>query len=171
MNEKWLWMVAIAIALAGAALTGCGQQEKPQPEHSTVQPAQTVTPDNALTVAVLQPATPPGPSRTVEVTGSLSSPATAWNVNSSQASQENVEKAKADLAKRLGIPTSTIGVTAVIGQEFTPDGFYCQANKGRISKEEPRTLMSGETILLKAQGRRYEYHSDSQAVIFCRPLP
>ncbi len=175
MKRKWLRMAASALALAGAALAGCGQQGGRQPEYPIVQPMQTAQSDGAATAAPMQPAAPTG-TETIEpvqaleaeVTAALTPGTPAGKADITQASKEAVEKAKADLAKKLGIPASEIAVVLVINQEFTTDGFYCRANKGRTSQEEPQVVINGETILLEAREIRYEYHTDGQAVTFCR---
>ena len=82
-----------------------------------------------------------------------------------------IEKAKEDLAQRLGVSVDSVTVAVVIGQEFSTDAFNCQTSKGRIAKEDPPQEVSGQSILLNALGRRYEYHASGETVIFCRPLP
>ena len=82
-----------------------------------------------------------------------------------------IEKAKGDLAQRLGVSIDSITVISVIGQEFSTDAFNCQTSKERIAKEDPPQVVSGQSILLSASGHRYEYHASSETVIFCRPLP
>jgi hypothetical protein len=82
-----------------------------------------------------------------------------------------IEKAKEDLAQRLGVSVDSVTVVAVIGQEFSTDAFYCRTSKERIAKEEPPLVVSGQSILLRAVGRQYEYHASDQMVVFCRPLP
>lgn len=82
-----------------------------------------------------------------------------------------IETARQDLAQRLGVSIDSITVVAVIGQEFSADAFYCQVTKERIAKEESPQEVSGQSILLSASGRRYEYHASGQTVIFCRSLP
>jgi hypothetical protein len=183
MKRKWLQMAASALALAVAVLAGCGPQSGFQAEYPIVQPTRTAHPDGAATAAPMQQAAPAGtttlesaqtleaPATATEATSSFSPGAPAGTADTRQASNEVVEKAKADLAKKLGIPANEITLVLVIGQEFTPDGFYCRTIKGKISKEEPTVVISGEAILLKAQARRYEYHADGQAVTFCRQLP
>ncbi len=81
-----------------------------------------------------------------------------------------VRLAKKDLGKRLSVSVDSITVVAVIGQEFSSDAFYCRATKERIARDPAPEVMSGESILLSAAGRRYEYHASGQTVIFCRPL-
>jgi hypothetical protein len=182
MKRKWLRMAASALALAGAALAGCGQQGDRQPEYPIVQPTQTAQPDDAATAAPMQQTAPAGTATlepvqapeasatAAEATATLTPGAPVGKSDTRQSSKEAGEKAKADLANMLGIPTSEIAVVLVIGQEFTPDGFYCRTYKGRTSKEEPTVVISGETILLEARGSRYEYHTNDQTVTFCRKL-
>jgi len=85
--------------------------------------------------------------------------------------QQVVTQAREDLARRLGVPVESVTVAAVVGQEFSTDTFYCRTSKDRIAKEESPQVISGQSILLSASARRYEYHANGQTVIFCRPLP
>jgi hypothetical protein len=89
----------------------------------------------------------------------------------SSGSESLIEKAKQDLAQRLEVSVDSITVVAVIGQEFSTNAFYCRTTKERIAKEESPQVISGQSILLSASGRRYEYHASDQTVFFCRPLP
>jgi len=182
MKRKWLRMAASALALTGVALAGCGQQGGRQLEYPSFQPTQATQPDGAATAASTQQAAlagtaalesvqAPGISVTAtEATTTLTPRVQLGKLDTSQVSKEVAEKAKADLAEKLGIPASEITVVLVIHQEFTPDGFYCRTNKGRTSQEEPTVVISGETILLEAQGSRYEYHAADQLATFCRQL-
>ena len=86
-------------------------------------------------------------------------------------STENIELARQDLAKRLGVSIDAVTVAAVIGQEFSTDAFYCRATKERIAKEETPQMVSGYSLLLSVLGHRYEYHASGETVIFCQPLP
>jgi len=81
---------------------------------------------------------------------------------------EAVGLATADMAQRLGISSEDVSLVATIGQEFSADAFYCRATKEGFTKDEPRRVYSGVTILLEAAGRRYEYHASDQEVVFCR---
>jgi uncharacterized cupin superfamily protein len=85
-------------------------------------------------------------------------------------STETVKLAKQDLADRLGIPVNNIAVVAVIRQRFPADSFQCRVTKARIAKDESPHVLSGESILLSAEGRKYEYRASGQTVIFCQEL-
>jgi hypothetical protein len=87
------------------------------------------------------------------------------------ASTEIAELAKEDLAYRLGVAIGSVAVVAVVRQEFTTDAFYCQATKGRVARDESSALVSGESIVLSAGDRKYEYHARGQTVVYCRWLP
>lgn len=84
--------------------------------------------------------------------------------------QALIQKAKEDLAQRLGVSLDSIEVAAVINQEFSKDAFNCRTSKERTTKEEPPLVISGHTVLLSASGHRYEYHLNDQSVVFCRAL-
>ena len=86
-------------------------------------------------------------------------------------STENAARARQDLAQRLGMSAEDITVSAVIGQEFTADAFYCRSSKDRIARDAPPESISGFVILLRAADRRYEYHASDREVIFCRLIP
>lgn len=84
---------------------------------------------------------------------------------------ESVELARKDLAQKLGVSVDGVTASAVLGQEFSTDAFYCRTSKERIAKEDSPAVITGAVILLHGSGRRYEYHASGQGVFFCRPLP
>jgi hypothetical protein len=67
--------------------------------------------------------------------------------------QTLIEKAKEDLAQRLGISADDITVATVINQDFPTDVFNCRSSKERIAKEEPPLVVSGQSIILNASGQ------------------
>ena len=87
------------------------------------------------------------------------------------AAAERSSRARQDLASRLGLSAEDITISAVLGQEFTAEAFYCSSSKDRIARDEPQASISGFIILLKVREYRYEYHASGDEVIFCRPLP
>ena len=46
-----------------------------------------------------------------------------------------------------------ITVTAIIGEEFSTNAFYCRATKDRIAKDDPPAVISGASILLSVSGQ------------------
>jgi hypothetical protein len=120
------------------------------------------------------PDTPTGKPTAISptVTGAVEpQPSAPISIPLESALQQVVTQARKDLAQRLGVPADSVTVDAVIGQEFSTDAFYCRTSKDRISKDESPQVVSGQSILLSASARRYEYHASGQTVIFCRPLP
>ena len=85
-------------------------------------------------------------------------------------SAETINLAEYDLTRRLGISADSIDYVAVIRQEFPTDAFNCRTTKERIAWDESPVVTQGETILLNAAGRKYEYHASDHAMIFCRQL-
>ena len=143
-------------------LAACNQVATPTLQTETSpQPAATLPNIDAQT----EPATTLPPQETEKD----DAPLTQLTLPSSLESL--IEKAKEDLAQRLGVSVDTISVAIVIGQEFSLDAFYCKVTKERIAGVESPAVVSGLSILLSASGRRYEYHASGQTVIFCRPLP
>jgi hypothetical protein len=168
MKTQWilsasLVLLVVLVSCAPATPLAVGDQSS---ARSTQPPAVTAlvvkepteTPEVALNPTPINPgnkalnATPEPSSALVDSTAGMAA------------------SASQDLAKRLGVALDGIKVTAVIGQEFTREAFYCQAAKDRISNVETPESISGFIILLSAAGQRYEYHASGQVVVFCRPL-
>jgi len=81
-----------------------------------------------------------------------------------------VQRAVDDLASRLKLDAGQVRVAAVIGQDFSLQGFSCKAIKERTGREAPEQNITGRTILLEAAGRRFEYHAGKDTVFFCRSI-
>ena len=149
---------SLLIVLLLIALTGCVASQTDVKESPDLPlPNPTNKPLSTLT-----PAQPTQGENTINPT---------LPIPSTSGLEGLVEKAKEDLARRLGVSVDNVTVAAVIGQEFSTDAFYCRTSKERIPREEPPLVVSGQSILLRAMGHRYEYHASDQMVIFCRPLP
>jgi hypothetical protein len=149
---------SLLIVLLLLALTGCVASETIMEESPTLPITR---PTNKL-LSTLTPAQPTLGDNTMNPL--LPTPSTSGL-------EGLIEKAKEDLAQRLGVSVDNITVAAVIGQEFSTDAFYCRTSKERIPREESPLVVSGQSILLRALERQYEYHASDQTVIFCRPLP
>jgi hypothetical protein len=172
------------------SLTGCGSQpSQPAPDASATPRLQTPTRTAIVSTVTRQPTRSPGaePSPLVASTRQwTAAPIAPREVITEEKamssgtpvptpldpdSQQFVRQAQENLARRLRVPVESITVGAVIGQEFSADAFYCRTSKERIARDESPAVISGQSILLSASGRRYEYHASGQTVIFCRPLP
>jgi hypothetical protein len=67
-----------------------------------------------------------------------------------------LERAKTDLAGRLGVDESEIGQTAITHRDF-PDMSLGAAEKGEMAAQ---MISTGWQITLAARGRHYEYRGD-----------
>jgi hypothetical protein len=173
MRNNWLWLVISALIWTG--LAACAQvavRSGAYPAAASPVPAQ---PAAKLTSVPLQApvATQASPveKSSIGLTPSSETARPGLKERLLQTQKETAQSAIKDLAHRLDLSVEDITVLSVIGQEYSTDAFYCRTAKGRIAKEEPPQLISGETILLEAQGSRYEYHANGQLAAFCRQLP
>lgn len=166
MRNKWLWLAISALIWTG--LAACAQaaiNPGAYPAGASPEPSQ---PDAILTSLPLQ--APPVEKSLINLTPSPETAGLGLKGRLVQIQKETVQSAIKDLAQRNGLSVEDVTVLAVIGQEYSPDAFYCRSAKGRIAKDEPTRLISGETILLEAHGTRYEYHASDPLVVFCRSL-
>ncbi|NPV07244.1 MAG: hypothetical protein HPY83_04680 [Anaerolineae bacterium] len=72
-------------------------------------------------------------------------------------------RARADLARRLGVPESQVEVLEVHPVEW-PDASLGCPEPGKVYAA---VITPGFRILLQVAGRRYEYRSDRQRVRLC----
>ncbi len=176
--NKSLWLCAgLAVVIT---MAGCSAGASPPPADTapvplpgisaTVAPAPTLTADLQSGVPALTPA-PLVPSQPGVKTDKTLLPTSPAPLPIAPDLPDVVTRAKQALAANLGISVDSISVVAVIGQEFSTDAFNCRASKERTVKDPAPELILGQTILLIASGRRYEFHASDQTVIFCRPLP
>jgi hypothetical protein len=159
-------LASIVLALI-ATTCGAGCTGSPVPTRAEDEPAVVQTP-RAEEAA---PTVGSNPERQMEAEPASASPTSETTPAALPAGAEAlVARTREELAKRLGISVDDIDVVAVIGQEFPADAFYCGTAKERIARDASPVLIPGQTILLSAAGRRYEYHANDEAVIFCRQL-
>ena len=172
MSMKWIWLAMWVLLWAGMA--GCTQVPSRQnavPSAALTEPAQpagkqTPVPMQAPAAITVLPVE----NSPIDLTPSPVTTEPGLKERVVQAQKEMVESARKDLAQKLGISVEDVAVLSVIGQEYSLDAFYCRTTKGRIARDEPALVISGETILLQAGGRRYEYHANDPLVIYCRQL-
>ena len=119
---------------------------------SEIRTTQTFSPQETLPVSV------PHSAQTGESQSKIST-------------DDMVQKAKEDLARRLEISPDQVSLLTIIGQEFTGVAFSCQAQKERITRDVLPATVEGYSILLVTEaGHRYEYHGNDREVFFCRSL-
>lgn len=172
MKTKWI-MLTILIFIFLASLIGCGPRARFAPGDIGT-PFSNQTPSTQPLIAAVsaesQPeivsAVTPTPVKTEE----KAMTETQVQISFGREAAESVKLARLALAQKLGIPVDDITASAVIGQEFSTNAFYCQTAKDRIAKDDAPAAISGFSILLSTSGRRYEYHASGQTIVFCRPL-
>ncbi len=161
-------MYKLTILLFTALLVGCSAGSTQEALHSLPAEAlsQATAPSPKVVLQVDPTATvifqAPGASKTPTPLPSV--------VPIPSGLEPQIEKARQDLAQRLGVAVEDVTVKAVIGQEFSANAFYCRKTTERIARDDSSILISGQSILLSVSGRGYEYHANDQTVLFCRPL-
>jgi predicted small lipoprotein YifL len=154
LNHTWATdLMGVMLALS---MAGCGPAKGPVPEYPDIGYNSPVTPAQSSPTEF-----------TLENTALVGTP---MPLPLGDDTSETIQRARKDLAQRLGVPVEVVTVGAMIGQDFSSDAFYCRTTKERIAREPP-AVKAGYVILLQASGRRYEYHANDQTVFFCRPLP
>jgi hypothetical protein len=78
-----------------------------------------------------------------------------------------IEKARHDLAKRLGLDPSAIQFILLNLDEFPADTLGCLGPD--VTPRPIPAIVSGQVILLEAGGLRYTYHARQEQVVFCGP--
>jgi hypothetical protein len=107
-------------------------------------------------IAMLLPGCSRIPPRTVQ------QPAT----NTPPGPQELVEKAKEDLAKRLTITVAQIRLVETTEVEWSDSSLGCP----QPGMSYAQVLTPGYRVLLEADGKRHEYHSNrANYVVYCAP--
>jgi len=94
-------------------------------------------------------------------------PTAETTANSTSYYDDLGRKALADLAARLKIPEQSIEVISVAGDEFPASYLGCPA-----PWQTPlplQAIISGQTIILEAQGQRYTYRAHRGRIVFCGP--
>jgi hypothetical protein len=158
MKSNWFTFILVgclAVVMAACSTAPTQPEKKQSPPaaplasvHSQVEPDSTspVQGTQEAGTATIQPTGPSVPS----------------------GMEAQVETARHDLAQMLKIPVESVTVSAVIGQEFSPQAFQCGKTTERIAKDPPPESISGFSILLMVKGKRYEYHASEKTVVFCR---
>jgi len=75
-----------------------------------------------------------------------------------------VELARRDLSLRLGVAESEVSVASVTSEVWQDTSLGCP----EPGKAYAQVLTPGYRIVLEAQDKRYEYHTDSTRVVYCQ---
>ena len=164
MKTRWILPASLILLILAGCSPGAPLAVEDAGGRSTQSPSDSV-PLAAGPMEVLAGKPPPRVTTEQDAMNGTQVPNTP--VDETAAS---VQSARQDLARKLGMAADDITVTAVIGEEFSTNAFYCRTAKERTARDDPPAVISGFTILMKASGRRYEYHASGQTVIFCRPV-
>jgi hypothetical protein len=156
----------LCAALVCLSLSGC----LAQPGASTL--AVTSTPSMISASATPYPLAPVSTARSTHIP--TASPTPEWTRAPVKATAAGtaavefagtIEKAKQDLAKRLGLDPGLIQFVQLTPDEFPADTLGC-LGPGLTPRPIPATV-SGQVIVLEAAGVRYIYHARNEQVVFC----
>lgn len=158
---KWIsiWLV---LGLASMGLAACAKaspegqfenSETPAPENETPLEGTLPTPRQSLTPL---PSSQPAEGKRSETQPVIPN-------TSVEASNPLVKQAKADLAIRLGIDVNKIEIVSV-DQVTWPDGGLGCPQPGMYYTQ---VMVEGYQIILRYQGRQYDYRTDASHVFLC----
>ena len=149
MQRLMLWLAAMAVVVAA-----CGAVPSP-----TVTPSPTAP---RLPAPTASPTTTPTPAPTrvppLVVTAVTTPVFPAGSVSA-------VSAAVQDLSQKLNVPVSSISVTSVQAYEWPDSSLGCP-QPGQMYLQ---VITPGYKIVLTANGKDYEYHSDTRGrVVSCQ---
>ena len=75
-----------------------------------------------------------------------------------------VEKARKDLAQRLGISEEKISLKSIESVEWPDTSLGCPEE----GKMYAQVVLPGYKIVLEANGKSYEYHAGGNDLVFCQ---
>lgn len=84
-----------------------------------------------------------------------------------QSYASTIEKARQDLAIRLGLDLAAVQFIRLSVDEFPADTLGCQGPD--VTPRPIPAIVSGQVILLEARGTRYTYHARKEQMVFCGP--
>lgn len=106
-----------------------------------------------------------GPEETRSSPSPTNAPASKGSVpNVPEGAVPQLSRAKQDLERRLGIPSESIRVVKVEEAEWRDSSLGCP----EPGKMYAQVITPGYRVVLEAQGKTYEYHTDTRnAVVLC----
>lgn len=180
-------LVLIGITACGMTTPG-GSPDQPAPATTTAAPTDNVVPTEAPPTVSTQPITPARATITTEIQPTATAEATVVQqvappstvvmadvtTQPSEGGQPMeqprpgspvpsamIARVTSDLGKRLGIAESTISLVAATAVEWPDGGLGCpDPDRAYIMM-----IVPGYQITLEAEGKRYSYHTDTEATI------
>lgn len=152
MRRKWIWLLAGWLMVT--SLVGCGRAVSSLSVEATpTTPLKTPTSEApAPTATVTQ-----GPrEETVAVSPTIPAP-------SNPTLQKLVAQAKEDLARRLSIKVEEIGLVEAKAVEWPDTSLGCP-QPGMMYAQ---VITPGFRVVLEAEAKTYEYHTDQTRSILC----
>lgn len=144
----------VALLLLVVLLTGCGRV--------------TATPTTAPTESILTtPVSPLSPLPTPEAPSILPSPtASPLAIPPGTALPPASERARAELATRLGVDPDSIEVVSITRQEM-PIQFLGCPPEGTTPRADMPAMVMGEEIVLRHDGVEHVYHAHLVKLLYC----
>lgn len=167
-------------------LAACGGPSSPAAPTASPMPTSTVVPTASSAPALpasptsgfsstLSPtiaASPALPSPTgspIGVSQPTAQPATATprpTLPSRPEAADVVQRAREDLARRLGVDIRTIEVISVVQEPVPIDVLRCR-KPGKDPGPQPPAMVGATRIELRAEGREYTYYARGKLLISC----
>jgi hypothetical protein len=160
----------LVIALVVSSLAGCIPQTAGQVRTPTSRLKLAATPIPSQSTFTPLPLNPP--TSTAQKSANQTNRSTPeWTQAARMMTPEDyartIEKARHDLAKRLGLDPSAIQFILLNLDEFPADTLGCLGPD--VTPRPIPAIVSGQVILLEAGGLRYTYHARQEQVVFCGP--
>jgi hypothetical protein len=162
----------LVMALALSSLTGCISQPVRQVNTPTFPLKLPATPIPSRSASAPLPLEVP--TGTAQNSASQTSrPTPEWTKSPGMKPPEDyadtINKARQDLAARLGLDPASVQFIQLSLDEFPADTLGCLGPD--VTPRPIPAIVSGQVILLEAGGLRYTYHARQEQVFYCGPWP
>lgn len=146
--------------MASAVGAGCATASRRPPPPLTVPAASPSRTEPTLPTTL--PSQTPAPTET-PTTKPEQTPVEGQVVNPGNVPAQLIEQAREDLARRLSLPAGSFAVTRSSAVEWPDSSLGCPQPGFMYSQ----IVTPGYLIVLAANGREYEYHTDRSRAILC----
>jgi hypothetical protein len=164
----------LLIALALLSAVGCTIRPAGSTNTATSEPNLTIAPIPSLSASA--PASAPlpldAPTNTAQKSASQTSKSTpewtrAAEMTTPQDYATTIEKARQHLAARLRLDPAAVQFIQLNLDEFPADTLGCLGPN--VTPRPIPAIVSGQVIILEANGLHYTYHARKEQVVFCGP--